>query len=71
VGFAFYATTESSDTHEGVTMGERQEQAKRGPTKISLDTFSFETFSLDTWAVIFALLLAVLVWLGALKHIPW
>ncbi len=47
-------------------MGEQQEQAKRGLTKISLDTFS-----LDTWAVIFALLLAVLVRLGALKHIPW
>jgi hypothetical protein len=27
--------------------------------------------SLDTWAVIFSLGLAVLVRLGALKHIPW
>ena len=42
-------------------MGEQQEQPKRGPAK----------FSLDTWAVIFALLLAVLVWSGVLKHIPW
>ena len=42
-------------------MAEQQERAKPGPAKISL----------DTWAVIFALLLAVLVRLGALKHIPW
>jgi len=47
-------------------MAEQQEQTKPGPGKISLNTFS-----LDTWAVIFALLLAVLVRLGALKHIPW
>ena len=27
--------------------------------------------SLDAWAVIFALALAILVRLGVLKHIPW
>jgi hypothetical protein len=27
--------------------------------------------SLDTWAVIFSLALAVLVRFGVLKHIPW
>lgn len=27
--------------------------------------------SLDTWAVALGLFLAVLVWLGAVKHIPW
>ena len=42
-------------------MGEQQEQAKRGLTRISL----------DTWAVILALVLAALVRLGVLKHIPW
>lgn len=37
---------------------------KSGKTRIS-------NVSLDTWAVIFSLALAVLVRLGALKHIPW
>ncbi len=28
-------------------------------------------FSLDTWAVIFALVVALLVRFGVIKHIPW
>jgi hypothetical protein len=28
-------------------------------------------FSLDTWAVVLGLLLAILVRFGAVKHIPW
>ena len=28
-------------------------------------------FSLDAWAVALALALAVLVWTGVIKHIPW
>ena len=27
--------------------------------------------SLDTWAVALSLVLSLLVWLGAIKHIPW
>jgi hypothetical protein len=28
-------------------------------------------FSLDTWAVVFALVAALLVRFGVIKHIPW
>ena len=28
-------------------------------------------FSLDAWAVTLALALAILVWSGVIKHIPW
>jgi|HubBroStandDraft_1064217.scaffolds.fasta_scaffold01745_7 hypothetical protein len=28
-------------------------------------------FSLDAWAVSLALALAILVWSGVIKHIPW
>ena len=28
-------------------------------------------FSLDSWAVLFALLAALLIRVGVLKHIPW
>ena len=28
-------------------------------------------FSLDTWAVVFALAAALLIRVGVLKHIPW
>jgi hypothetical protein len=42
-------------------------------TKAS-DTKSVQTrsrFSLDAWAVTLALALAILVWSGVIKHIPW
>lgn len=28
-------------------------------------------FSLDTWAVFLALGLALLIWAGVIKHVPW
>jgi hypothetical protein len=28
-------------------------------------------FSLDTWAVFFALGLSALIWIGVIKHVPW
>jgi len=28
-------------------------------------------FSLDTWAVFLALGLAILIWIGVIKHVPW
>jgi hypothetical protein len=28
-------------------------------------------FSLDAWAVVLALVLSLLVWVGWIKHIPW
>jgi hypothetical protein len=28
-------------------------------------------FSLDAWALAFALLLSLLVWIGLIKHVPW
>jgi hypothetical protein len=28
-------------------------------------------FSLDTWAVFLALGLSFLIWIGAIKHVPW
>ena len=28
-------------------------------------------FSLDTWAVFLALSLALLIWIGVIKHVPW
>jgi hypothetical protein len=32
---------------------------------------SASRFSLDTWAVFLALGLALLIWLGVIKHVPW
>jgi hypothetical protein len=34
-------------------------------------TNTLPKISLDTWAVIFALVAATLIRLGVLKHIPW
>lgn len=28
-------------------------------------------FSLDTWAVILALVLSGAIWIGLIKHVPW
>jgi hypothetical protein len=28
-------------------------------------------FTVDGWAVALALVLALLVWIGAIKHVPW
>jgi hypothetical protein len=32
---------------------------------------SSSRFSLDTWAVFLALGLALLIWTGVIKHVPW
>ena len=32
---------------------------------------SASRFSLDTWAVFLALGLALLIWIGVIKHVPW
>jgi hypothetical protein len=32
---------------------------------------SASRFSLDTWAVFLALGLALLIWAGVIKHVPW
>lgn len=32
---------------------------------------STSRFSLDTWAVFLALGLALLIWIGVIKHVPW
>jgi len=36
-----------------------------------LETGKRPKISLDTWAVVFALLAALLIRTGVLKHIPW
>ena len=28
-------------------------------------------FSLDAWALTFALVVSLLVWIGLIKHVPW
>jgi hypothetical protein len=32
---------------------------------------SSSRFSLDTWAVFLALGVALLIWAGVIKHVPW
>ncbi|HEY4879407.1 MAG TPA: hypothetical protein VIH97_09805 [Candidatus Acidoferrales bacterium] len=40
-------------------------------TPRKVENQSASRFSLDTWAVFLALGLALLIWIGVIKHVPW
>ena len=41
------------------------------PKRTSNPTKPSPALSLDTWAVILALALALAIWIGWIKHVPW
>jgi hypothetical protein len=47
------------------------EKTERNRSAVKTSPSSTGGLSLDTWAVIVALVLSGAIWIGVIKHVPW